>query len=291
LDQLVFSDKEISSYINQRFISLKVDGEKGQGPELMKMFGVPGYPTVILLDHQGNEIDRIVGFGGNKDEYLSIIKNYSEGENTLRDYLSRLRNDSDNIELIHIIAQKYLYREETIKAKTYYEKIVTLDIKDEFGYKNEAMYQIAQYELHEIKNVGSMRDFISNATDDKYIKRAYSGLARYYRKINDFENMVKAYEESIERYDLDASLLNSYAWEIFRLKLKDKYKKGIEVAEKAVSIEPEADAIWDTLGQLQFEAGDVQEAIKAMQKAVQLNPEEESYKNNLETYKQALENT
>jgi len=286
---LVFGDKEISNYINQRFISLKVDGEKGQGPELMKKFGVPGYPTVILLDHQGTEIERIVGFNGNKDDYLLTIKNYLTGKNTLQDYLSKLKNEPENVELNYVLAKKYLYREEKRKAREYYEKIAKLDPSDQFGYKNEAMYQIALYDLHENKDVGSIKKFISNVSDDNYIKRAYSGLATYYRKNKNYEQMVKAYEEAVNRYALDADLMNGFAWDIFRLKLKDKYKRGIELAELAISIEPEADAIWDTLGQLQFEAGNVQEAIRAMQKAAELNPDEKSYKENLEMYKTALQ--
>ena len=42
LDKTVFSDNEIGEFINSKFVSLKVDGEKGEGPELMEKFGVPG---------------------------------------------------------------------------------------------------------------------------------------------------------------------------------------------------------------------------------------------------------
>ena len=82
-------------------------------------------------------------------------------------------------------------------------------------------------------------------------------------------------------------MMNSYAWDIFELKLKNHYARGIEVAQKAVKLEPDAAAIWDTLGQLQFEAGNVEEAIEAMQKAVDLEPETASFKENLERYKKS----
>ena len=80
LDKAVFSDSIVGEFINTEFVSLKVDGEKGEGPELMKKFGVPGYPTIILFNQDGEEIDRLVGFDGNRDNYFQTLKDYLEGK-------------------------------------------------------------------------------------------------------------------------------------------------------------------------------------------------------------------
>ena len=66
--------------------------------------------------------------------------------------------------------------------------------------------------------------------------------------------------------------MNGYAWAVFTCKLADKYQYAIEMAEKAVELEPEAAAIWDTLAWLYYAAGYHQKAVAAMEKAVAFNP-------------------
>jgi tetratricopeptide (TPR) repeat protein len=83
-------------------------------------------------------------------------------------------------------------------------------------------------------------------------------------------------------------MMNSYAWYIFQNKIAERYSRGIQIARQAVELEPSADHIWDTLGQLLFAAGQVDEAIQAMQKASELNPQEKSYQELLIKYKKAL---
>ncbi len=41
-----------------------VNAEKGEGPKLAARYSVRGYPTFVLVDASGEEIDRIVGYGG-----------------------------------------------------------------------------------------------------------------------------------------------------------------------------------------------------------------------------------
>jgi thioredoxin-related protein len=287
LDKAVFSDQEIGDFINTKFVSLKVDGEKGEGPELMKKFGVPGYPTIILLDQNGEEIDRLVGFDGKKDNYFQTLKDYLEGKNTLKDYLSRIENESDNIELNYDIATKFLYREEPDKALKYYQRVVEFDPSNAKGHKDEAQYQIASTKMEINDDPQSLQEFIKNSTDEGYVKRAYSSLTRYYRKHENIEKLIATHEDCITRFPKSASMMNAYAWDIFRMKASEYYARGIEVAKKALELEPDAAAIWDTLGQLEFEAGNVAEAIEAMQKAADLEPDTESFKDNLERYKKS----
>ena len=287
LDKIVFSDKEAGEFINSRFVSLKVDGEKGEGPELLKKFNIPGYPTILLVDQSGEEIDRLVGFDGNKEEWVQTLKNYMEGKNTLQDYLSRLETESTNVELNYNLAEKYLYRENEEKALGYYQKVVELDPADKHEYQDDAQYQIATLKMRINKNPQALKEFLKNSTHKEYVEAAYRSLARYYRNQKNVPELVATYEDAIARFPKNASMMNAYAWDIFRLKLEEHYDRGIAVAKKAVEIEPDAAAIWDTLGQLQFADGNVSEAIEAMQKAADLEPDTQSFKDNLEKYKKS----
>lgn len=58
----VFPQKEVGDFINPRFVSMKLDMENGEGPELNKTFKVKAYPTFLILDSSGCEISRFEGF-------------------------------------------------------------------------------------------------------------------------------------------------------------------------------------------------------------------------------------
>ncbi len=61
MDSEVFTQKPVSDFLNQNFINLKIDAERGEGPKLAKQFGVYGYPTFVYLDSNGKVIEQVTG--------------------------------------------------------------------------------------------------------------------------------------------------------------------------------------------------------------------------------------
>lgn len=57
----VFATEAAGNYFNENFVNIKIDMEKGEGPELAKKFQIPGYPTFIILSPDGKEIGRVIG--------------------------------------------------------------------------------------------------------------------------------------------------------------------------------------------------------------------------------------
>ncbi len=57
-----FPDPALGAYFNQRYINLKVDMEKGEGPELQAQFGVRAYPTLLWIDGNGVVKHRAMGY-------------------------------------------------------------------------------------------------------------------------------------------------------------------------------------------------------------------------------------
>lgn len=57
----VFTLPEVGRVFNAKFINLKVDMEKGEGVELAKRFKVSAYPTLLLIDGEGNVVKQFVG--------------------------------------------------------------------------------------------------------------------------------------------------------------------------------------------------------------------------------------
>jgi thiol:disulfide interchange protein len=62
LKATTFKDPAVGEYINKRFVSIAINGEKGEGPALAQKLQLTAYPTLYVLDAKGNVLRKMVGF-------------------------------------------------------------------------------------------------------------------------------------------------------------------------------------------------------------------------------------
>ncbi len=57
-----FKDEEVGKVFNQKFINLKIEMEKNpEGNELARRYQVRAYPTLLVIDANGNLIKKVIG--------------------------------------------------------------------------------------------------------------------------------------------------------------------------------------------------------------------------------------
>ncbi|MDB5239763.1 MAG: thioredoxin [Spirosoma sp.] len=59
-----FPDAKVGEKYNTRFINYQVDGEKGEGIEIVRSYAVGSYPTLLYIAPNGDLMQRSVGYGG-----------------------------------------------------------------------------------------------------------------------------------------------------------------------------------------------------------------------------------
>jgi thioredoxin-related protein len=96
LEADTFSVPEVQREL-AKFVPIKLNGEEG-GAELAASFGVDSYPTLIFLDPEGNEMDRILGYLP-PDRFLRRVGRIRTGDTFLA-CLRDLEEDPGNIEAI-----------------------------------------------------------------------------------------------------------------------------------------------------------------------------------------------
>ncbi len=67
INLITLKDSVAATYFNSHFINLAVDGEKGDGINVVKRYNVSGYPSLIIADTSGNTIANIEGLIDAKD--------------------------------------------------------------------------------------------------------------------------------------------------------------------------------------------------------------------------------
>lgn len=117
-----FVQEKAGEYFNPRFVSVKIDMEKGEGVELRKRYDVNAYPTLLVLNAKGEllcrhagylSVDDLIDFAENGVKgggLTDMHKRYAAGERSLefiRDYLSLL-DDAAMSETIRTVADDFL---------------------------------------------------------------------------------------------------------------------------------------------------------------------------------------
>lgn len=83
MDKNVFNLKEVGDYYNNFFLNIKLDAEKGYGPDFSKQFLIEGYPTYLFFTPGGEAVSTALGSSDaeqflNKGKYA--IKEYKAGQ-------------------------------------------------------------------------------------------------------------------------------------------------------------------------------------------------------------------
>jgi thiol-disulfide isomerase/thioredoxin len=178
-----FVDKEVSAYYNTHFVSLKLDGEKNDGPSVMQQYAITAYPTLLYFNANGELVAKIVG-GQQAKQLLSKGKDVAEPEANpvyaaKKIYEKSKKKRSDLKTYVKVLADnehdslpKY--------ASEYFRKYPELDLKD------AVEKQVFLAAVHDYKSPLS-KQFLNN---EEHIRdqEAYLG------KINDY--FMTTYEEA-----------------------------------------------------------------------------------------------
>jgi thiol-disulfide isomerase/thioredoxin len=70
MDQWIWNDAEVAGALNAGYLGVKIDVDLEKG--LVKQFGTKAYPTMIVLDSAGSELQRIVDYQSSK-QMLAIL--------------------------------------------------------------------------------------------------------------------------------------------------------------------------------------------------------------------------
>lgn len=74
----VFPQEKVGNFMNPKFVCLKVDMEKGEGPELGKKLQVNAYPTFIIFNTEGQELGRFLGGCQAEDFIKKVTENSTD---------------------------------------------------------------------------------------------------------------------------------------------------------------------------------------------------------------------
>jgi thioredoxin-related protein len=117
LSKNVFPQKEVGDYVNDNYVSIKMDMEKGEGLELAKNYQVKAFPTLLFMNADGEVLYKKVGYLEG-EELIEIAKKAKDPSQLLPYLESQYQNGNRDIEFManYIKTLSNAFQHEQIKA-------------------------------------------------------------------------------------------------------------------------------------------------------------------------------
>jgi thiol-disulfide isomerase/thioredoxin len=303
LDKDTYSQASVADAM-KAFVNVRVDAEKGEGVEIAKRYGVNSYPTLVIVDATGEEIDRISGYAP-PAPFLKEIARIQSGEGTLAALKKSYAAKPDDLDAGIVLAGKLAAskpaeseemfkglgeraaaaKDRPAQAKVILEQAVLtlysgkhLKQADVDQIASDAERLVKDYAdtpaaAHAASRLGGSVAFFGEKRALAFLD-VVRGIATDPKELVVVESLtVAAHKRAIagalkrqgDAAGDDPQALNEAAWNCFEMKMN--VKQALGWAQTAVEKSNRDPAVLDTLANLLWISGKHAEAIKAEEEA------------------------
>jgi tetratricopeptide (TPR) repeat protein len=285
LDANTFIDENVSKYLNQNFINLKINAESEYGKTLFSDYNGTGYPLLIFLDPEKNELERFYGFL-EPEPFLQKLMDIKNGDNTFPVLQAQYESGDNSAETMSILASKYAERgNDSVATLLYQNVILSKNVSSKMFF--EAKYFISSQQLKDEKT-SELENYINTYPDSPFLKDAVNKLIRYYQTKELTDNEISYFKKYIEIFSDDPWFLNQFSWRMTELDLNlDLALTKINHALNIIDQDANGIAnIIDTKAEVLWKLEKIDEAIRAIEEAILLDPTNDYYLNQKEKFLQ-----
>ncbi len=139
LENTTFSDGNVTVYLKENFITVKLNAEKVD--RIAKSYQVRSFPSFVLLDAKGEEIDRFNGYRDGR-KFKALLEALLFSPHTFGALRSRMRDGTANDEDLLNLARGYAARNMLLKAGEAYQLIIDRDFYSKGHFTDRALYEL-----------------------------------------------------------------------------------------------------------------------------------------------------
>lgn len=298
LDAEVFPEPEVIAALSA-FVCAHIDAEKGEGPDLAKRYDVHGFPTLVIVDADGAEIDRLVGYSA-PAAFVSEVQRIASGRGTLPALRKAVEADPENLSAAVALARREA-RSDRAQAERRLESVRSRAVaKPDAEAEAEACLALGamaaearqperaiEQFAHVLRDLGTTVAagrtaramgtivFVAKPADAFDLLERALAVAREPADRLEAGKLAYAWHQDRAAKALlawgqaigdDAEALNEVAWAAYLQRLQPK--ASIAWARRGVEVSKRSPAILDTLACLLFQMGAVDEAILLEEEAL-----------------------
>ncbi len=299
-----FIDPKLLSTLQGKYVPVHIDGKKDEaGKKSAADHGISGYPTFIILDAGGKEVDRRIGYLKPAD-MTGWLEAAARGEETFAAVEAAYKKAPGNAGAIAAYAGKLGDRNDAA-AVPLYEKLAGLDPDNRAGHREDALAALSQSARLEeskvkdgptAKEEGFLLELQKLARKPDNLTLAYHRMAKLRFRAAKAKQLGPAQRDRLNREGLEfqrllteklqvgnpdlSDSLNDYAY--YLLEVAHDIPAATVAAEKAVKLERDPNYL-DTLASCYGEQGRWADALKLQREALALDPANADLQANLKS--------
>jgi TolA-binding protein len=206
LDDTTYTDPRFIEY-SKRFTMARMNAEVDT--VTAARYHVENYPTVLVLNEKGAEIDRVVGYS-RAPEFISQIEDYLAGRNTLASVVAQEPAKRNDPEFIYKLADRFADHGLFDESRKRFLLFVTMDPKNKSGYVDDAYYRLARMARKD-HDYASDRKYaqiiLDRYPDSDMMKPAFLEVGQGFRKDGQLQKARAIFLDYAKRFpnDDDAS--------------------------------------------------------------------------------------
>lgn len=136
MEEGVFFSPEVAD-LTQQFVCLRVDVT--ENPVLVTQYEIGGAPCILVLDREGQEVDRLLGLVSRKT-LLQRLEQVLKGTGTPQQWQKKIKSNPADIESAWHLAQWYMDNGQTAKAVPLLKGILENDKQNKSGYSDNTLF-------------------------------------------------------------------------------------------------------------------------------------------------------
>ncbi|OFY44378.1 MAG: hypothetical protein A2X18_01880 [Bacteroidetes bacterium GWF2_40_14] len=201
----VFPQEICGTFFNANFVNVKFDMEKGEGLDIAKKYAVSVYPTFLILDAEGKEINRVIG----SDKAESFIEKVRQAMNpsnspsakfemyqkekssaNLYAYVEALQNSYRNNELNFFLNEVFV----TLKTNEKFNEKIWRALTSPAGAMYNTNNEVFRYVL---LNKYEADRYLTKAKVDEHLLKTFKVYFMRYISGNIPQEMISNYETNV----------------------------------------------------------------------------------------------
>ena len=202
------------------------------------------------------------------------------------DYLNSIVAVKYDAEALYKLGLKHADAVRSKEAQAALEKLLTIDPDTE--HRADIYYQLGyvMYVDERYEDAIVYYDkLIAGYPNTKHHDEALQMEARVYYSLDQKAKCLEVYQVYLDRHPDDPGAMNGFAW--FCAKRGFGFDRALPVALKAADLSDRDPGVLDTLAELYFAMGDYDHAIEFGKEALDKEPDDKYFKDQLEKYRKA----
>ena len=203
MDAETYADPQLIKNIANKYVWLKLNTETEEdGIRLQKDFAILTYPTTLVLDSQGEEVDRIGRFL-NAEEFTGTVQSATKNPASMANLRKVVQEQPNSVSVHYALAEKLLEQNNYAKAEPEFQKVIELDPdnrehKTDLAQYNVALCLASQNQFPQaIVALDDLQERFPNSTAvaDSAVLRG-----QIYRCCNELDKAQKVLREYVDKY-------------------------------------------------------------------------------------------